>query len=203
MAFIKDNPPPATVVLISGDRDFAYLLSTVRWRKYNVVLISNPFMTHESLTAQASVAYDWKSDILKTQPPPKPPLLGSQTLPFTASLTTPQEPDNSHKSDVYSVGPPNERVAPAIQPLTLSPRLASSVISTVLPRRGTPPPDVPPMEVEATPMPPKAGTSAETMIASTPMNITSDDWIVADLGGVSAMVHLSIVRGVVVDLVFQ
>ena len=53
MAFINDNPPPATTVLISSDRDFAYLLSTVRWRKYNVVLISNSFMTHESLTAQA------------------------------------------------------------------------------------------------------------------------------------------------------
>ena len=73
MAFIKDNPPPTTIILISGDRDFAYLLSTIRWRKYNVVLITNSFMTHESLTAPASFVYDWQSDVLKTRPPSKLP----------------------------------------------------------------------------------------------------------------------------------
>lgn len=68
MAFIKDTPAPATIILISGDRDFAYLLSTLRWRQYHVVLISNTFMTHESLSTQANVTFDWQSDVLKSRP---------------------------------------------------------------------------------------------------------------------------------------
>jgi len=192
MAFIKDNPPPATVILISGDRDFAYLLSTVRWRKYNVVLISNSSMTHESLTVQASVVCDWKSDILKGRPSYKPPLFRSQ------------ESDNLPESDFHLVGLPNERVAPAILPLTPPPRPASTATTnTVRSRRATPLPDVRPMELEATPMPPKTGTSVDVASAGIPMNHMSDDWIVAGLAGGSTMVHLSIVHGIVVDLVFQ
>ena len=195
MAFIKDNPPSATVILISGDRDFAYLLSTVRWRKYNVVLISNSFMTHESLTAQASVVYDWKSDVLKTRPPPKPPLPGSQTLSSIASLTTPQESDNLSESDAHAVDPPNERVAATIQSITPPPRPASTVantiaISTVRPRRATLPSNVSSVESEAIRMPPKAGTHAKTASASSPSNSSSDDWIEADLTGGSTMVHI-------------
>jgi len=201
MAFIKDNPPPATVILISGDRDFAYLLSTVRWRKYNVVLISNSFMTHESLTVQASVVYDWKSDILKTRPPPKPPLPGSQTLSSVASLTTPQASGNLLESDTHPVGLPKERV---VQPLTLSPRPVDTItIRTTRPRRATLPSNTPSVESEATPVPPKAGTPIKTPSTSIPMNPTPDDWIVADLAGGSTVVCPPIVYSTVVDLVFQ
>ena len=184
MAFIKDNPPPATIILISGDRDFAYLLSTVRWRRYNVVLISKSFMTHESLTAQANVVYDWKSDILKTQPPHNPPLRGSQTLSSDASLTTPQDSANLPESDAHALGLPNEETAPVIRPLTPPPGLASTVA------------------IDA-PKPSMAGTRAKTASASIPMSTTSDRWIEADLAGGSTMVHTSAVRGVIVDLVFQ
>jgi len=198
MAFIKDNTPPATIVLISGDRDFAYLLSTIRWRKYNVVLISNSFMTHESLTAQASVVYDWQSDILKVRPPSRLPLLRSrrEALSSVAFLTTPQESDNSSVSDLHAVGPLEEHITPAIQPLVLSPRPVSiTTISTIRPTHATLPPDAPFVESEATPVPPKVEIPAEAASASIPMTPTSDDWIVADLTSESAMVHLSIVHG--------
>jgi len=204
MAFIKDNPPPATIILISGDRDFAYLLSTVRWRKYNVVLISNSFMTHESLTAQASVVYDWQSDILKTRPPSKLQSLRSrrETSPSVAFLT--QESDGSSVSDVYAVGLPEEHITPAIQPLALSPRPVSiTTMSTIRPTHATLPPDAPLVESEATPIPTKAEIPAEAAPPSIPMTPTSDDWIVADLTSESAMVHLSIVHAVVIDLRFQ
>ena len=206
MAFIKDNPPPATITLISGDRDFAYLLSTVRWRKYNVVLISNSFMTHESLTVQASAVYDWKSDILKARPPSKPQLPGSHTLPSVASLTTPQESDNLSKPDAHAVGLPNERLAPAIQSPVLSPHpVGTATFGTVGPSRyATPPPDAHPMEIEAeaTLMTPKAGTPADAASASSPINAASGDWVVPDSGGGSTMVHLSIVHAVTADLAF-
>ena len=208
MAFIKDNPPPATVILISGDRDFAYLLSTVRWRKYNVVLISNSFMTHESLTVQASVVYDWKSDILKTRPPPKPPAPGSQTLSSIASLTTPQELNNLPESDVHTVDSLNERVAPTVQPSTPPPRPASTVANTVAvnttrPRSATLPSNASSVDSEAMGLPPKAGTHAKTASAGIPSNPISDDWVEADLTGGSTMVHPSSTRGVTVNLSFK
>ena len=188
MAFIKDNSPPATIILISGDRDFAYLLSTIRWRKYNVVLICNPFMTHESLTAQASVVYDWQSDILKARPPPNPPLLRSRrnTSSSVAFLTAPQESDDSSEFDVHAVGFPNGHITPTIH---LS--------------HATLPPGAPILESKATPIPSKAEVPAEVASPSTPMTPTSDDRIVADLTIEPTTVHLSIVHVVVIDLQFE
>lgn len=63
LAFAIDHPTPATFVLISGDRDFSYALSTLRLRRYRVVLITPP-TAHVSLTAQASIRLHWNSDIL-------------------------------------------------------------------------------------------------------------------------------------------
>jgi len=161
-------------------------------------------MTHESLAAQASVTYDWKSDILKTQPPPKPLLPGSQALSSAASLTTPQVSDNLPESDAHPIGLPKEHVAPTVQPLTLTPRPVDTVATpTIRPRCATLPSNIPSLESEATPVPPKAGTPVKTPSASILMNPTPDDWIVADLAGGSTMVYSSIVHGAVVDLVFQ
>jgi NYN domain len=68
LAYAIDNPVPSTVVLISGDRDFAYALAMLRLRRYRVVLItlSN---AHPSLRAQASLCFDWISDILEAIDP--------------------------------------------------------------------------------------------------------------------------------------
>ena len=85
LAHAIDNPAPSTVVLISGDRDFAYALSILRLRCYRVVLItlSN---AHQSLRAQASVFFDWVSDVLEPVDPtlshqPTPPRRGKASLP--------------------------------------------------------------------------------------------------------------------------
>ena len=189
MAFINDDPPPATVILISGDRDFAYLLSTVRWRKHNVVLISNSSMTHKSLTAQASVAYDWKHDILNAQPPPKSLLFRSHTLSSVAASTTPQESENPPESDVHAVDPARERVTPAIQSFTLFPRPASTTtIGKARPRRSTLPTDAPSVDQEAIRTPPKTGTPSKTAPATVLSNPTSDDRIEANLVGGSIVV---------------
>ncbi|KAG6918384.1 hypothetical protein DXG01_014785 [Tephrocybe rancida] len=65
LAYAIDNPRPSTVVLISGDRDFAYAMSTLRLRGFKIVLIS-PGMVHRSLKAQASEYLDWNIDVLRT-----------------------------------------------------------------------------------------------------------------------------------------
>jgi hypothetical protein len=63
LAHAIDNPAPSVLVLISGDRDFAYALSILRLRQYQVILVtlSN---AHPSLTSQASACVDWHSEII-------------------------------------------------------------------------------------------------------------------------------------------
>ncbi|KAJ2917206.1 hypothetical protein MD484_g3172, partial [Candolleomyces efflorescens] len=63
-----DNPAPATILLISGDRDYAYAISVLRLRQYDIVLFTNS-NAHSSLTSQASVTFDWAADILGTVEP--------------------------------------------------------------------------------------------------------------------------------------
>ncbi|KII88951.1 hypothetical protein PLICRDRAFT_159913 [Plicaturopsis crispa FD-325 SS-3] len=71
LAYAIDNPAPSTIMIISGDRDFAYAIATLRLRRYRVVLITPPPPIHVSLTAQATVCYDWYRDILgKAEPDP-------------------------------------------------------------------------------------------------------------------------------------
>ncbi|KAJ3842550.1 NYN domain-containing protein [Lentinula raphanica] len=68
LAFAIDNPfnPQAantTIMLISGDRDFAYALSILQLRKYNVVVVARSTI-HASLRAQTSALFDWDEKIL-------------------------------------------------------------------------------------------------------------------------------------------
>ncbi|KAG1778550.1 NYN domain-containing protein [Suillus placidus] len=65
IAFAVDNPSPATIILIAGDRDYAYAVSTLRLRQYSVVLIVPPAPNiPQSLESQASVVVDWNFAIL-------------------------------------------------------------------------------------------------------------------------------------------
>lgn len=63
LAFAIDHPAPATIILISGDGDFAYALSTLRNRGYDVVLIA-PKCASASIKCVASQLLDWDSDVL-------------------------------------------------------------------------------------------------------------------------------------------
>jgi len=71
LAYAIDNPPQCTIILISGDRDFAYALSVLQLRRYRVVLValSN---AHASLTSQASLTFDWNRDIIAPDPSRSP-----------------------------------------------------------------------------------------------------------------------------------
>ncbi|KAG8969239.1 hypothetical protein FRC03_003764 [Tulasnella sp. 419] len=63
MAFALDNPAPATVLLITGDRDFVYAVSVLRHRKYTVALVIPPQGAHITLKSQASTVLDWRYDV--------------------------------------------------------------------------------------------------------------------------------------------
>ncbi|EIW85256.1 hypothetical protein CONPUDRAFT_135063 [Coniophora puteana RWD-64-598 SS2] len=69
LAFAIDNSPEdATIVLISGDRDYAYAVSTLRLRQYRVVLIAPP-ISSPSLCQQASIIIDWDVAVLAKRSP--------------------------------------------------------------------------------------------------------------------------------------
>jgi hypothetical protein len=97
LAYAIDNQAPSTIVLISGDRDFAYGLAMLRLRRYRVVLItlSN---AHPSLRAQASLCFDWISDVLEHVDPS----LSHQPIPLRHGKAS--SPPSHHKFDLESNG---------------------------------------------------------------------------------------------------
>ncbi|KAJ3514596.1 hypothetical protein NLJ89_g2296 [Agrocybe chaxingu] len=58
------------IILITGDRDFAYALSILRLRCYRIVLLTLA-NAHPSLTMQASVCYDWVNEVVDVVDSPK------------------------------------------------------------------------------------------------------------------------------------
>ncbi|EKM55732.1 uncharacterized protein PHACADRAFT_184504 [Phanerochaete carnosa HHB-10118-sp] len=64
LTYAIDTPAPATIILISGDRDFVYAASILRFRRYHVVIIAPP-SAHTCLKSGASELLDWDRDVLK------------------------------------------------------------------------------------------------------------------------------------------
>ncbi|EDR10914.1 uncharacterized protein LACBIDRAFT_315902 [Laccaria bicolor S238N-H82] len=112
-----DNPAPTTIVLISGDRDFAYAISVLRLRRYHVVLITLA-NAHLSLTSQASVCHDWSSDILGVAHPSSPSTPGKEakTCPrsppvvrgLTSAINPPTSPLGSKSRNIPNSHEMNE-----------------------------------------------------------------------------------------------
>lgn len=69
LTYAIDTPAPATVMLISGDRDFVYAVSVLRLRQYHVVVIA-PGSAHSSLRSRASEVYDWDATIVNRSAAP-------------------------------------------------------------------------------------------------------------------------------------
>jgi hypothetical protein len=88
ISYAMDHPPPSTFILITGDRDFAYALSMLRNRQYEVVLLAPSLPTvHTSLQSQASIIFDWNSEILG-----KIATGATQTLPRRQSISVAGQP---------------------------------------------------------------------------------------------------------------
>ncbi|KAI0371734.1 DUF537-domain-containing protein [Pilatotrama ljubarskyi] len=67
MAHAIDNPAPATIILISGDRDFVYAVSILSLRQYRIILLA-PRNAHGGLKGQAEAVYNWPEDFLPGLP---------------------------------------------------------------------------------------------------------------------------------------
>ncbi|KAG8856578.1 hypothetical protein FRB96_006338 [Tulasnella sp. 330] len=70
LAFALDNPAPAVVMLISGDRDFVYAVSILHHRRYTVVVVTSAEGSYITLTSQANIVLDWKYDIFANNADP-------------------------------------------------------------------------------------------------------------------------------------
>ena len=86
LLYAMDNNPPATIVLISGDRDFAYTIGVLRLRQYDVILLSPP-NTHPSLTSNATLCLDWNRDVLHSGYADLPASLSPVLTPAPTSTT--------------------------------------------------------------------------------------------------------------------
>ncbi|KAK6238141.1 hypothetical protein QUC31_003610 [Theobroma cacao] len=60
MYWVSQNPPPAHLFLISGDRDFASVLHRLRMNNYNVLLAS-PESAPSVLCSAASIMWNWNA----------------------------------------------------------------------------------------------------------------------------------------------
>ncbi|TFK53040.1 hypothetical protein OE88DRAFT_1599917, partial [Heliocybe sulcata] len=58
LAFAFESPAPATIVLISGDCDFSYAVSTLRLKGHEVILIA-PKAASWSIKSVSSLVLDW------------------------------------------------------------------------------------------------------------------------------------------------
>ena len=63
-----DNSQDASLVLITGNADFAYVLATLRLRKFRVIVVSPSVAQHIGLKALASDFIDWNSQIIGENP---------------------------------------------------------------------------------------------------------------------------------------
>lgn len=62
-SYALDNPPPSSLVLISGDRGYAQMLSRLAFRGYHVVIVT-PTATQAGLRmSQCSEMYEWSDQL--------------------------------------------------------------------------------------------------------------------------------------------
>ncbi|KAJ3683892.1 hypothetical protein LUZ60_014119 [Juncus effusus] len=71
-----DNPPPANILLISGDRDFCNALHKLRMRRYNILLAHAPSVS-QTLIAAAKTVWHWKSLVVGEPPLSEPSYVSS------------------------------------------------------------------------------------------------------------------------------
>ncbi|KAK6775497.1 hypothetical protein RDI58_026498 [Solanum bulbocastanum] len=109
MYWVSQNPPPAHLLLISGDRDFAGILHRLRMNNYNILLAS-PENTPNVLCSAASIMWQWNA-LLKgqnligkhfNQPPDGPygSWYGNYKAPLDDPFTVTEQPTNLRSEEV-------------------------------------------------------------------------------------------------------
>jgi NYN domain len=125
MANAIDNSPPFTIILITGDRAFAYLVSILRLRQYHVIVIVPP-NHHSSLTYQASAVLYWDTQMIQQQ--------NQSTIASpsdSAPLATPPQPFSFPNTFPVSSSKQAMGTITSVPPVTLSDTLQSPTEHTI------------------------------------------------------------------------
>lgn len=113
LAYAIDHPAPATIILISGDRDFVYALSVLRLRRYRVVVMAPP-SAHKRLGPLASVCVDWKMEVLGLREASTPSILPSAYHKGDLNTIADDVTEAANNSPISS--PPNLRAKKSKKP---------------------------------------------------------------------------------------
>jgi len=57
--WVSQNPPPAHIFLISGDRDFAGVLHRLRMSNYSMLLAGVPSEASTAICSSSSIMWNW------------------------------------------------------------------------------------------------------------------------------------------------
>ncbi|KZT28228.1 DUF537-domain-containing protein [Neolentinus lepideus HHB14362 ss-1] len=126
LAFAIDHPAPATVILISGDRDFAYAVSVLRLRMYRVIVIT-PKASSASIKYSASEVLDWDRDIV-------PETVSVSKSNWRRRPSDSQSSDTSDSSSLDASTGPFPSVTPSFEQIRQRWRLGATLSSI----RGSP-----------------------------------------------------------------
>ncbi|CAO1625485.1 unnamed protein product [Jaminaea pallidilutea] len=152
MAFALDVAPPARIVLLSGDRDFAYPLSLIRGRGYQVILITPPVGAVPILKASANHVARFRQDVLGLErdsfgrpydhsTPSKSGYPARSASPGPSSGRSTPTPSNKSQSSIAASGQATPSQAPALTrtPSQTAKEAPSSTTATSLLGPGAPP----------------------------------------------------------------
>ncbi|KAL1675066.1 NYN domain-containing protein, partial [Schizophyllum commune] len=117
LAFALDHPAPATVILITGDRDFAYATAVLRARRYRVIILSLPHI-HETLKAQADEWLEWGPAVRATEERRRARTAGSSA--FSEPAEVPRSTVKGRATRASSLSSVTSSVS-ALSSLSLSP----------------------------------------------------------------------------------
>ena len=155
LTFALDVLPPARIFLVSGDRDFAYSLGTLRNRGYEVVLIVPPIGAAPILRASANKVLKWRGDVLKTDGNGRSFQAhnATRTPPSTAAVTTSTPLPIIPAAVATAAAKGTSEPAPAqTTPSQSVPKAAGAIVSPpVVPSTAVTPPQVPTKDAASSP----------------------------------------------------
>ncbi|CAJ2641592.1 unnamed protein product [Trifolium pratense] len=122
MYWVSQNPPPAHLFLISGDRDFAGILHRLRMNNYNI-LLAIPEKAPDVLCSAATIMWQWTS-LLKGENltgkhfnhPPDGQFgswYGNSKVPLENPFSAAEQSPSSQKVQIVEINEPSSDLQPA------------------------------------------------------------------------------------------
>jgi NYN domain len=131
MNFANNRPDGAVLCFITGDSDYAYLLSTLQKRSSCRTLVISNGAGESMLHMNCSVNLRWESDILRPEAAPVETLL-AKTKVAGASVSSPRQITNSNERGKPASAPMSYASVAARALAVASPAIPKAVASTAI-----------------------------------------------------------------------